>query len=250
MNICVKQRVHLRAGAAGRMLLMIVLLLAIQPPGAAIGQADEPAAALADPVITSSPFQQGVTLTDQTVGAHSVKTADLDRDGRLDVVIASREDGAITWLRNLGGLQFERHTVATAAGSYVALPADLNRDGRVDIVVAAVGALNPSSRDGDGESAAAGAGAIFWLRNNLPNSPAFIRQDIATGLNYPVAVHVADLDGDGDPDVAGATRDDGRITWYENAGGANPWFGAHPGGGGYAERGRRPCRRFRRRRLS
>jgi hypothetical protein len=228
MNICVKQRVHLRAGAAGRMLLMIVLLLAIQPPGAAIGQADEPAAALADPVITSSPFQQGVTLTDQTVGAHSVKTADLDRDGRLDVVIASREDGAITWLRNLGGLQFERHTVATAAGSYVALPADLNRDGRVDIVVAAVGALNPSSRDGDGESAAAGAGAIFWLRNNLPNSPAFIRQDIATGLNYPVAVHVADLDGDGDPDVAGATRDDGRITWYENAGGANPWFGAHP----------------------
>jgi len=229
MNIRVKPRVRQRAGAAAQVLLMVALLLTGLPPATAAGQTSEPASSEqvnAEPVITSSPFQQGVTLTDRTLGAHSVKTADFDSDGRLDIVIASREDGAITWLRNLGNVQFEHHVVATAPGSYAAIPADLNRDGRPDIVVAAVGALNPSARNGDGEASVAGSGAIFWLRNNLPNAPAFVRQEIAAGLNYPVAVHAADLDNDGDIDVAGATRDDGRITWYENVGGANPWFNA------------------------
>lgn len=237
MSFRCKEMVRPGAGAVWQMLLMVGLLLAAQPPGLAAGQTNipgqEPVADslstpnLAEPVITSSPFDQGITLTDQTTGAHSVKTADFDRDGKLDVVIASRDDGAITWLRNLGNLQFEQRIVTYAPGSYAALPADLNRDGRVDIVVAAVGVVDPSNRDGvAAESAAAGAGAIFWLRNNLPGAPAFVRQDIATGLNYPVAIHTVDLDNDGDLDVAGASRDDGRIAWYESSGGPNPVFGA------------------------
>ena len=237
MNIRVKPMVRTRGSAARQIplaILLVMLFLAVQyarTSGQSTTPEQMPATTpdLAEPVITSSPFQQGIVMTDQAIGAHSVQTADFDRDGRLDVLIASREDGAITWLRNLGNLQFERRIVATAPAAYMALPVDLDRDGRTDIAVAAVGVLDPSSRAGVAEeSAVAGSGAIFWLRNNLPNSPAFVRQDIATGLNYPVSLHVADLDSDGDPDLAGTTRDDGRITWYENSGAANPWFSARP----------------------
>ena len=92
----------------------------------------------------------------------------------------------------------------------------------MDIVGAAVGTLNPAAADS--ESAAAGGGSVFWLQNNLPAAPAFVRRDIAIGLNYPVNVHVADLEGDGDADVLAATRDDNRITWYENNGARPPGF--------------------------
>jgi hypothetical protein len=170
---------------------------------------------------TAAPFNP-FTLVTQVAGAadgaHSVQTADFDRDGRRDVVAASREDGRIVWHRNLGGTpaQFAAQQIALAPGVYAVATGDLDRDGRMDIVGAAVGTLDPSAADG--ESAAAGGGSVFWLQNNLPASPSFVRRDIAVGLNYPVSVHVADLESDGDADVLVATRDDSRITWYENSG--------------------------------
>ncbi len=154
-------------------------------------------------------------------GAHSVRTADFDRDGRLDVVTAERDKGQITWFRNLTGAQFEARVVGQANGAYMAAPADINKDGRVDIVVVAVGVVDPAfSRT----RAPDGAGAVFWLENKWPANPAFVRHDIAVGLNYPVNVHVADIDGNGTLDVLVPTRDDNRVTLYLNGGGASPSF--------------------------
>jgi len=43
-------------------------------------------------------------------------------------------------------------------------------------------------------------------------------QQIAANSDGAVAVHVADLDGDGDPDVLAASMDDDTVAWYPNQG--------------------------------
>lgn len=166
------------------------------------------------------PFADQVVVAENALGAHSVAPADFDRDGRLDILSASRGDGWITWHRNGGDLTFQSFGLANAGGAYMAVPADLNRDGFVDVVAVAVGALAPSAAAGaDAEAPLSGEGAVFWLRNDLgAGSQQFPRIDIDSGLAYPVAVHAADIDRDGDLDVLVTTRDGHQVLLYENSG--------------------------------
>jgi len=164
------------------------------------------------------PFPVTIPLATDAMGAHSVNAADLDRDGDLDVIAASRGDGKVVWHKNLGGqpARFAVQTLTVAPGVYVAIPADLNRDGWPDILIAAVTNLDPSAAGVDSQQAVTGAGKILWLENRLKIGQGFQLRSVAEGLNYPVAVLAVDLDRDGDLDILSATRDDGRITWYEN----------------------------------
>ena len=51
---------------------------------------------------------------------------------------------------------------------------------------------------------------------------AFLAQRIiTTDADGAWSVHAADLDGDGDPDVLSASREDDKIAWYENLGGGD-----------------------------
>jgi hypothetical protein len=164
-----------------------------------------------------------LVINDSAPGAHSVMTADFDHDGDLDVVSAARDDGRIIWYRNNAGSPptFEPILIGKVSGAYMAYPADLNRDGRADIVVAAVGVVDPSASE---ESAVLGTGAVVWFENNRQPMPGFTQRTIASGLNYPVSVRVADVDSDGDPDVLVASRDDHTVRWFEHNGAAAPEF--------------------------
>ena len=179
-----------------------------------------PAQAPAQQADASVPFSDQIVVAASAVGAHSATSADFDRDGRIDVLAASREDGQIVWHRSTGNLRFTPFPLAAAGGVYMAIPADLNRNGYSDVLAVAVGALAPSAAS-EADQTANGSGVLFWLRNNLGNRDLqFTRFDIDTGLAYPVAVHAADLDRDNDLDVLVTTRDGNQVLLYLNSGAA------------------------------
>ena len=185
-----------------------------------------PADSPAEQSAASTPYTGRIVVSATALGAHSVQSADLDTDGRVDLIAAGREDGQIVWHRNLGGLRFTPRLLTVAPGTYMIVPADVNRDGKTDVVAVAVGTLAPSAASAEEVAPAANDGAVFWLKNNLPASATFTRQDIAGGLAYPVAVHVADIEGDGDPDVMVTTRDANQVLLFENGGSGDvPVFG-------------------------
>ncbi len=167
-------------------------------------------------------FQSGFDLTSDLGGAHSVVTADLNLDGKLDVISAGRESGRVLWHENDGGTfpQFIQHEVGIVQGVYMVVAADLDRDGDADIVATAVGELMPSGA----EQSNGAVGALVWFQNNLRNDGTFTPHTIVGSLPYAVAVHAADLDGDGDLDLLSGARDGNRVAWYENIGGQPPAF--------------------------
>lgn len=191
-----------------------------------------PFPAQAAPMHQAAPFGPPIDLNTDAQGAHFVGSADLDLDGDLDVISAARDDGKVIWYRNNGATPaaLEQILVGVAPGAYVALPVDLNGDGAPDLAVAAVGTVRPSAvaaQAGDDAPAGLSAdpeGRVLWYENQLRSGQGFIAHPILDGIDYPVSLFAADLDNDGDQDLAGASREDAKIIWYENQGGAVPSF--------------------------
>lgn len=176
-------------------------------------------------------FGSAIAVYSGARGAHAVVAADLDRDGDVDMLSASRDDGQLRWHRNNGGNPpgFEARGVAGLAGAYALQVADINHDGFPDIAAVGVTTVNPSEAStSEAEPAAAAAnGVLVWFEHNRANPPEFIPHVVNGSLAYPVGVHVADVDGDGDLDLLSASRDDNRVMWYEHNGGAAPVFTPH-----------------------
>ena len=129
---------------------------------------------------------------------HALEVGDINRDGKLDLVTANNEDGDVSVLLGDGQGGFKRaprSPFACGPSPYPVALADVNGDRNLDIVVPNT-APGPSTvtvllGDGRGDFRAA------------PQSP-FKAGDRA----YFVAV--ADLNGDGKPDIV-ATHDDASI---------------------------------------
>ena len=77
------------------------------------------------------------TITTAADGATSVASADLDRDGDLDVLSSSAGDGTVAWYENVGGAgaaRTRRTITAQAPGAASVTAADLDRDGLPDVM--------------------------------------------------------------------------------------------------------------------
>ncbi len=140
-------------------------------------------------------------------GACSVFAADMDADGDMDVLAASREDDRIAWYENDGQENFTAYDITTSADDARSVfAADLDGDGDMDVLSA--------SYDDD---------TITWYEND--GSGGFIAHAISTSADGATSVFAADMDGDGDLDVLAASSEDNTIAWYENDGAAS--FTAH-----------------------
>jgi hypothetical protein len=132
--------------------------------------------------------------------ACSVFSADLDRDGDLDVLSASAGDDSIAWYMNIDGLgSFSYPRIISANAEYVSgvFSADLDDDGDNDVIAAATSGMEVTWYENDG-----------W--GNF--GPAQIIMESPSGGAY--SVYSTDLDGDGDNDVLSAGGN--IIAWYRN----------------------------------
>jgi len=140
-------------------------------------------------------------ITKAAKGATDVITVDIDNDGDIDVVSASSFDDKIAWYPNMGDGTFAGQAVVTEDAEIATAvhAADIDMDGDIDLL-----------------SASGGDDKIAWYEN-LDGNGAFGQSKIVTlEANRAFSVFATDFDGDGDPDVLSASRDDNRIAWYEN----------------------------------
>ncbi len=152
----------------------------------------------------------GVDFSEQRVvatgvnGHMGVRAGDMDNDGDLDLVWASRDADAVAWQENNGEGEFGEHQrIGGTAGHEVHLE-DLDLDGDLDFVANA-----PGDDDGNTRS--------VWYEN--AGQGEFVMQQLANdGPKRRRAYCSADLDGDGDRDVCSTSYDDDTTAWYENLG--------------------------------
>jgi Bacterial Ig-like domain/FG-GAP-like repeat/Right handed beta helix region len=164
------------------------------------------------------------TITNQADGAWDVFPADLDNDGDLDVISASNQNNDVAWYENRlneATNDFGPQSVISqiADGARVVRAADMDQDGDMDVV-----------------SASWFDGKIAWYANQGGSfgDPATNQNLIATASAFTQAMHVDDLDNDGDVDVLYASwrDDDGgigehKIVWMENSSGDGSTWVSH-----------------------
>ena len=148
-------------------------------------------------------FAQAESIS-EFAGIIRIVMADVDGDGDSDVVSASYSGKRLAWHENQGDGNFSPDDVIAeeVEGLFSVDAADLNGDDVPEIVTAEFGEDNSVaiySVDGDG----------------------FLRKSISNNLNAPLAVEIADLDGDGDQDVAAGAYYGNEVVWYANDGEAN-----------------------------
>lgn len=141
-------------------------------------------------------------ISTQAAGAESVAVADIDNDGDLDVISASLDDNKVAWYENRNGegdFSSQRVITTQAYRPFMIYPADVDGDGDQDVLVAL--------SDDD---------AIAWYENLNGSGNFGPQQIIWQGADIAFSVMAADLDGDGDLDVASASAGDDKVAWYEN----------------------------------
>lgn len=123
-------------------------------------------------------------------GSVNVAIADLDGDGRLDLVVVNQTAGTISILRNTstgGSISFATKVDFTVGSNPNGITiCDLDGDGKLDIAVA-----NRTSN----------SVSVFRNTSSSGSITLAARIDFTTGTD-PRGIAIGDLDGDGEPDLA------------------------------------------------
>jgi len=137
-----------------------------------------------------------------------VDVLDLDGDGDTDVlkVPAPGNNGdTLSWDENkLNGTQWEKHLIAKTVGTINWMQSswgDLDGDGDLDLVVPETDFVNIPSQ-----------ASLYWLENT-GSGDAWIKYPLIPGTFFYSSV--ADLDADGDADIAYYENTEG-VAWLEN----------------------------------
>jgi hypothetical protein len=136
--------------------------------------------------------------------AGSVRTADINGDGIIDVIGAAYHDGDLkAWLTLDRGssMRWEVDVDLNISGIETLFPVDLDQDGDIDIL-----------------GAASLANTVCWWENNGDALPKWTKRIIASNFKDARDAIAADLDGDGDPDVAALGFSTNQVAWWENDG--------------------------------
>jgi hypothetical protein len=161
--------------------------------------------------------------------AEDVAIGDLNRDGYPDVIVAC-ELAHLVYFQNPGPSARDPRRwarlippVASGRGSFIRVfLADFNRDGALEVVAANKGAQNPGPDDRDPKPI-----SIFEIAGDPLDRSAW-KEHVLTRVAVPINAQPIDLDGDGDLDVLGGSRNERRIMWFENRSAQALSFAEHP----------------------
>ncbi len=143
----------------------------------------------------------------------NIQLVDLDRDSLMDVIVCDCESNLVSWIRQAPSGVFTEEVLADQVAAPAHVQAlDFDGDGDIDLLVAVLGVLFPSNDP---------LGSVLVLEND--GKQAFKRHVIVDQVARVSDVRAADLDGDGDNDLAVAQfgYDDGETRWIENLGNWN-----------------------------
>lgn len=156
---------------------------------------------------TSGSLSFGSAVTLSTGSAPiDVQTADIDADGKMDILFTNSSDATFSVIRNqytsgaiVSGSFASRVNFTTGTGTTGLAVADLNGDSKLDVVVSNA------------------ANTISVFRNTTTGStPAFTTKvDYATGSG-PTTVTLGDLDGDKFTDIVVGNKNDRTVSVFEN----------------------------------
>ncbi|MDG2476791.1 MAG: FG-GAP-like repeat-containing protein [Phycisphaerales bacterium] len=139
-----------------------------------------------------------------------VTIADLNQDGRNDVIACDINRGRVVWLEQ----QADGQLIETDIGGELQAPvhaevSDVDGDGDLDVLVASMGIMLPSNED---------IGAVIVLENDGTNH--FTSRTVMDNIRRVTDVRPGDLDGDGDIDLAVSQFGyvQGEVQWLENLG--------------------------------
>ena len=207
-------------------------------------------------------FQMITTVGMTANGIRDLDVADIDGDGDLDIVTVSENDNRISWWSNDGAGNFTQNNASTSLVSPRSVDVvDFDNDGDMDIIAGGadngdtihwldndgsevfvnrkvtdiltadfVTSVQVADVDGDTDldivAAAFVGDAFLWFEHQ--GGGTFVAHTIDSGLSVDGAafVAVADIDNDGDVDVATAANYADVVSWYKNDGSGN--FGAGP----------------------
>ena len=167
---------------------------------------------------TAGPWKARIA-EDEIIGIHGVLKADVNGDGKLDLLANSGQPkgkfpNSAVWLEvpknPRTAKRWTRHIFAVrdAPGlSHYLGAGDLNGDGRLDITMAAKG--RPQDKSGSGEWFA------WWEAGKDPNKP--FTKHLLPG-KHPGATNImpADVNGDGKLDIIASRGHGVGLIWYEN----------------------------------
>lgn len=148
-------------------------------------------------------------IDDRTEGAHALVLADINCDGRLDVIASGEAEAdpanSIVWLEcppdPNRAERWNKHIMGlNQSGGLAHYPSigDVNRDGRIDVV----------------HAAKQGEWFRLWLQPEKPTDPWEFNE---IGKNYIQAtnIQVGDVNGDGIADLVGTQGHHVGVLWFE-----------------------------------